>query len=229
MKPTIDYIEKKFDEFNRMCFNGELPKVPVRLSNAKTFMGKLVWKVVRRPDGKVEKLDYHLRINTRIDLPEPEIEDVILHEMIHYYIELKDLRDTSAHGEIFKSIMNAINVKFGRHITVRHKNTDEQAEQLQDKRRRWHVVALVTISDGRFGLKVLPRIKQSIIAYYNGMISSNTVTKVDFFLTDNPFFNRYPNSSVLRAHFIEREVVERELKGAYTITCDGTRVVVNTK
>ena len=70
---------------------------------------------------KEEHYDFRLRINTRIDLPEEEIEDTIIHEMIHYFIEVNKMEDSSAHGPLFLHMMNTINEKFGRHLTVSRK------------------------------------------------------------------------------------------------------------
>ena len=86
MKATIPYVEKKFEEFNQQMFAGKLPKLPIELSDAKTFLGQIVFKRRKVDDGKEEHYDFRLRINTRIDLPEEEIEDTIIHEMIHYFI-----------------------------------------------------------------------------------------------------------------------------------------------
>ena len=65
-------------------FAGQLPKLPIELSDAKTFLGKCVFKIRKGNDGKNICYDFKLRINTRIDLPETEIEDTIIHEMNHY-------------------------------------------------------------------------------------------------------------------------------------------------
>jgi len=83
VKATIPYIEQKFEEFNRK-FGGKLPKIPVELSDAKTFLGQYVYKKRRKPFGKTELYEFRLRINTRVDLPEREVEDTIIHEMIHF-------------------------------------------------------------------------------------------------------------------------------------------------
>ena len=116
MIATISYVERKFAEFNRQMFAGQLPKLPIELSDAKTFLGKCVYRKRVKPNGKTENYDFRLRINTRIDLPEHEVEDTIIHEMIHYFIGWKQLEDTSSHGTIFRHIMNSINEKYGRHI-----------------------------------------------------------------------------------------------------------------
>ncbi|MBQ0056952.1 MAG: SprT-like domain-containing protein [Bacteroidales bacterium] len=214
MKPTIAFIEQKFDEFNQQMFDGKLPKIPVRLSNAKTFLGMCTFKKRRKLFGKVENYDFQLRFNIRIDLPEEEIEDVIIHEMIHYYIGVNQLKDTSAHGQLFRQMMNGINTRYGRHLTISHKSTPEQRQQLMDKRQRWRVVAVVRFADGHSGVKVLPRVKPTVRNYYNSVRASRTVSSVDLYLTDNVFFNRFPCSAALNVFKADEEEVQAELKAA---------------
>ena len=227
MKATVPYIEKKFEEFNRPMFSGKLPKIPVELSDAKTFLGQCVYKKRRKPFGKTELYDFRLRINTRVDLPEQEVEDTIIHEMIHYYIGYNRLKDDSAHGPLFLSIMNEINRKFGRNLTVSHKSTKEQREQLKDKRSHYHVIAVVRFHDGRTGIKVLPRVLRSILYYYNNVIGNKDIASIQLYMSNNVFFNRYPNSSALKVHFLEADEINRQLEGAEKMACDGKTIKRN--
>ncbi|MBP3843429.1 MAG: SprT-like domain-containing protein [Prevotella sp.] len=227
MKATVPYIEKKFEEFNRQIFGGKLPKIPVELSDAKTFLGQCVYKKRRKPFGKAELYDFRLRINARVDLPEQELEDTIIHEMIHYYIGYNKLEDASAHGPLFLGIMNEINRKFGRNLTVSHKSTREQREQLQDKRSRYHVIAVVSFRDGRTGIKVLPRVVRSILYYYNNVLANREIVSIQLYMSNNIFFNRYPNSSALKVHFLEVGEIGRQLEGAEKMACDGKTIKRN--
>ena len=227
MKATVPYIEKKFEEFNRLIFGGKLPKIPVELSDAKTFLGQCVYKKRRKPFGKAELYDFRLRINARVDLPEREVEDTIIHEMIHYYIGYNKLEDASAHGPLFLGIMNEINRKFGRNLTVSHKSTQEQREQLQDKRSRYHVIAVVSFRDGRTGIKVLPRVVRSILYYYNNVLANREIASIQLYMSNNIFFNRYPNSSALKVHFLEADEIGRQLEGAEKMACDGKTIKRN--
>ena len=95
MKPTIEYIENKFREFNHLVFDDKLPILHIQLSNAKTFLGMLVYKKRRKLFGKLELYDFRLRISIRLDLPESEVEDTIIHEMIHYYIHFNGIKERS--------------------------------------------------------------------------------------------------------------------------------------
>ena len=224
MKATIPYVEKKFEEFNQLMFDGKLPKLPIELSNAKTFLGLCVYKKRRTWLGKTVCYDFKLRINTRIDLDEAEVEDIIIHEMIHYYIGFTGMVDTSAHGRVFRQMMQEINERFGRHIRVSHKPTQEQREQLYGDKQRWHMVALVLFKDGRTGIKVLPRIADKIVRYYNAVGREGSIERIEMYRTNDVFFNRYPNSSALRVHYIDRAEAERHLDGAERWVCDGTRI-----
>lgn len=224
MKATIPYVEHKFEEFNRQMFGGKLPHTPIELSHAKTFLGQCVCKKRRSLFGRTELYDFRLRINARPDLEEHKLEDVIIHEMIHLYIGIHQLEDTSAHGALFRKMMDDINKRFGRHVTVSHKSTETSREQMADTRRRWHVVAVVGFHDGRTGIKVLPRIVQRICHYYSSVLSSREVQGVKLYMSNDTFFNRFPNSSALKVHFMDPSVLSEHLTGAERMECDGQTI-----
>lgn len=227
MKATKRYVEQKFEEFNRLCFNGQLPKLPIELSDAKTFLGVCVYKKRKTADGKVEPYDFRLRINTRIDLPEEIVEDTIIHEMIHYFIGVNKLEDVSSHGPVFRHIMNSINERYGRHIKVSHKSTEEQTEQSYDTKRHWHVVAVVSFKNGKTGLKVLPRVLPRIINYNEKIGNSPQVEDIKFFMSDDIYFNRFPNSSALNARYVDKDEVMGHLGKAEKLRVEGDKVIRN--
>lgn len=227
MNITIPYVRQKFEEFNQQMFAGKLPMLPIRLSDAKTFLGACTCKKRKGKDGRIEKYDFTLRINTRIDLSEEEVEDTIIHEMIHYYIGVNQLEDTSAHGEIFQQIMNAINARYSRHLTIAHKGTKEQNEQAIDSRQRYHVVAVVEFHDGKTGIKVLPRVLPSILKYYNGVSKVKDVSTVKLYMSKDVFFNRFPNSSAMNVHFLDSDEINQHLIGAEKMECDGKTIIRN--
>lgn len=214
MIPTIPYIQQKFGEFNRLIFNGKLPELPIELSRAKSFLGVVVYKKKRGLFGKVKNYDFRLRISTRLDLPEQEVEDTIIHEMIHYYIAYNNIRDTSTHGTIFRQMMNDINNHFGRHLTISHRSTKEQKEQLVDKKSRPHVIAVVYFHNGTAGIKVLPRIRERILYYRRSVMRSTEIQKVDLYFSTNPFFNRFPTSAALKVHPLDIHVITENTKDA---------------
>lgn len=227
MIPTIQYIENKFDEFNALMFGNKLPKLPVTLSNARTFLGQCAYRKKRLANGRIQRFDFKLRISIRFDLPEKEIEDTIIHEMIHYYIGVNNLEDKSSHGPLFRSIMNTINEKYGRNLTISRKSSKEECEQMYDTTKRWHVIAVVSFADGKTGVKVLPRIVQRIVNYYHCVCMNPIVSDVHLYMSNDTFFNRYPNSSALRVTYIDREEVMSHLHDAERLLCDGHRIIRN--
>ena len=227
MRATVDYVKSKFDEYNKLMFEGKLPRPSIMLSSAKTFLGKCEFKKRRLPDGRVERYNFCLRINSRFDLTEQELEDTIIHEMIHYYIASNQLKDTSAHGRLFRTMMNGINARFGRHIAISHKPTETQKQQAREGRRSWHVVAVVTFTDGRTGVKVLPRIVERITYYYNNVLSAKDVSAIQLYMSNDTFFNQFPNSSALKVSICEEETLKSHLADAERMECDGKRIIRN--
>lgn len=222
MKATVPYIEKKFEEYNQQMFAGVLPKLPIEISDAKTFLGVCVFRVREKENGKKEFFDFKLRINTRVDLPEEVIEDTIIHEMIHYYIGYKQIEDVSAHGPLFVMMMNMINEKFGRHLTISHKSaSEEEAREFVDKTARWHVIAIISLSDGKKGVKVLPRIIQRVTTFYTEMLKDPKIGSIDLYLHNDPYFNQFPNSKTLDCRIVGETEFLPHLNGAKRLLCDG--------
>ncbi|MCR5326677.1 MAG: SprT-like domain-containing protein [Bacteroidales bacterium] len=218
VKATVPYIEARFDEFNRTIFGDKLPKIPIALSNAASYVGLCTFKTRRRPFRAPEYYGFKLRISTRFDLPEAELEDTVIHEMIHYYIRLNGIKDTSAHGKVFRQIMDEINTRYGRHITISHRTTKEQREALIDKRPKWHVVAIVTFKNGRQGLKLLPRIVQRITAYHRALMGSGKITGIEYYFESDPWFNRFPTSSAFNVFFTPMDEVRAHISGRHPLT-----------
>ena len=195
MKLTIDYIERKFQEFNALMFDGKLTMPQIQLSRARTFVGQCAAKKHHTLLHGTQLFDFRLKFSICFDLTEEEWEDTIIHEMIHYYIGVNGIKDTSAHGQVFRQMMETINQRFGRKLTISHKSTPEQKEQIYNAKKVWHVIALVYFADGRKGLKVLPRIRRRIEEYHSTMLRDKRITQINLFMSNDTYFNRFPNSS----------------------------------
>lgn len=240
MRPTVEYIRERFELFNRRMFGGRLPAIPIRLSNAATYLGQCVSRVSTDADGVRRHTDFELRISTRLDLPRDTVDDTLIHEMIHYFIHYNGLQDTSAHGPIFRSIMHSINVTHGRNLTISHKSTpEERAASHTGGRRAWHVIAVIYFhdkngdkrevksddkSDRAVGIKVLPRTTERIIMYYQRVSSAPQVERVELYLHDNPFFDTYPTSAALRYHSIPLADLLPHLADARPVKVEGDKL-----
>ena len=211
MRADIPYVQQKFREFNRQMFDGRLPEPPVSITNAKTYLGVCAFRKHRKWHGRLEYSDFRIRINRRFDLSRDEIDDTIIHEMIHYYIGLFSPADMPGHSTLFRRMMADINERFGRHISVSHRLTPDQQEQAVDNRPKKHVVARVVLKDGRTGIKVIPCMERHIRRYRRGMMASGKVSSIEFFQTTDPFFNRFPSSSAFTVYFPDPDVLAQHL------------------
>jgi len=154
MIATQDFLVKRFETFNHAYFDGALPPVPIKLGRAVRSLGSCTYKKRRKLFGKQEYYDFCLHISTRYDLPEDELEDILLHEMIHYEILVNQRQDTSAHGRLFRARMKQFNEQYGRHISVSHRHALPPVAAPKDLKPQ--LVALVHMKDGRIGVKRLP-------------------------------------------------------------------------
>lgn len=225
MKATIKYVERKFAEFNQRMFGGKLPPIPVRMSDATTFLGMCVAKRRTLPDGSSRHEDFELRVSLRHDIPERELEDVIIHEMIHYFIMYNELADTAPHGELFKAMMRSINRTYSRNITISRRSTPEERTATVEGKRKWHVIAAVRFSSGKHGVKVLPRVVPKILDYHRNVSAAAGIAGVELFLHDNPFFNRFPNSAALKVHEIEENLLKENLAGARRLVVENGKLI----
>ncbi len=211
MRADIPYVQQKFREFNVTMFDGRLPEPPISITNAKTYLGVCAFRKHRKWHGRLEYSDFRIRISRRFDLPQDEIDDTIIHEMIHYYIGLFSPADMPGHSTLFRRMMADINERFGRHISVSHRLTPDQQEQAIDNRPKRHIVAKVVLKDGRTGIKVIPCMERHIRRYHRGMMASGKVSSIEFFQTTDPFFNSFPSSSAFTVYFPDPDVLAQHL------------------
>lgn len=129
MIASVSYIEESFKKYNHQIFDDCLPIPVIKLSRAKTRLGQMAYKRKVRL-GHIKYYDFRISISTAYDLLQDALDDVIIHEMIHYYIAYKGIRDSSAHGKMFRSLMSVVNTRHGRHVSVsvKQRNLKEMVE-----------------------------------------------------------------------------------------------------
>ncbi len=216
MRATVEFINRIFKEFNDLCFEGKLPLLPVEECHARSFMG--VFKYRKRVDEYGTEIPYEmkLQISTVYDMEEEIVKDTILHEMIHYYITYYRIKDTSPHGEVFLKIMNAINTKHGRHITVKIDKGKEV--EATDQERKNHFIC---VCEYGLDLVFVQCARTKILQIHSELSSDFKISKMTWYFTNNPFFNKFPNSSKARLLKINRMELIDNLKGATELECDG--------
>lgn len=216
MDVTLAFLRERFEHFNRLCFGGELPLPRFQLSTARTFMGQLHYRRRRLPDGSDEAYDFTLKVSVRFTLTETEVEDTLLHEMIHYYIALNRLQDTSTHGALFRRMMNTINRRWGRHLTVACRNRDILST---DTLRQPHILCVSRIDKG-WGITVCASSRALYIA--RELPSTYRLLSQEWYFSADPYFNRFPRSNKPRIYRVDPEELKPHLATARRLKYDST-------
>ena len=222
MRPTKEYIERSIEEINRQCFGGELPMLPVVLSSGGRRLGALSYVTKRSLLGKKTNTQYKMTISTLYDFTEEQIRDTICHEMIHYYIAWKNIRDTSTHGTVFRRMMNDINRRFGYHMTVTHRLTDE--ELMSAPRNKTYLICISTFKDGRCGLTISARTR--LFEMWDGMKTIPDIVSTKWYVSTNPFFGKYRSSLCPCAYIINEEELTPHLVDAKPLVRTGNTISV---
>ena len=225
MKANIPFLREKFALFNARIFAGRLPEAPITLCEASSFVGQYKSKVRTSPDGHRENYDHQLRFSTSFNLSERELEDTLIHEMIHYFIAYNGLQDRSAHGPLFKALMQSVNEAHGRALTISHRSSPGQLAEAKEARKTWHVIAILHFTSGELGVKVRPRVIPKVIAYHRDISAAPNISSVDLYLHCNPFFNRFPTSTGRRCHSITAADATLHLTGAHTLKVKGDKLI----
>lgn len=214
MKMSIPFAQDCFARFNDLCFNGVLPAVPMVLTSATSFLGKLRYSKVGRRLMGTRNVDFQIRLSSEFDLTAEEWEDVIIHEMIHLYIASGHMKDSSSHGRIFRTMMNEINSKYGRHIVVSHRiKPSDDSPRLT--RSRLHSIFVSTFPDGERGVTVCSATMAQRIRF--GLRNSYALTSIRWYVSDDAFFNRFPHSRLPRIYMISPEELDAHLVSAIEI------------
>lgn len=220
MIATVEYVERKFREFNEMCFDGALPMLPIKTSNARTFLGIVECNRVPNDDGTWRFCNFRMRISTLVDRPEAVVDDTILHEMIHYYILYNQLQDTAPHGELFLEKMHEINRKFDRNLSVSYSAPKGEADK--DTEVREHLVCVMMLHSGQCCVTVAGRSR--LFNLWDEVAARPEVAEWKWYRTTNPYFNRYQRSIVLKSYRVERDEVLANLTDARELQRRGSSI-----
>lgn len=141
---TVEKLEKLFSILNEEIFNGELEK-PVITVSADTVGGAYGWQTGWRAWQDIEEHDSegYFEINICSDYlnREPvETAETMLHEMVHLYNSMKDVKDTSRggtyHNKKFKVAAedHGLNVEKGSKYGFHKTSFKSETKQLFDEK-----------------------------------------------------------------------------------------------
>lgn len=85
MTITKELLKQKFEEYNKLYFNNELPMCTFSYNYMKDAFGR--YATHTKSNG--QKVG-HIRISKSIDLDEDMLSELLVHEMIHHYVHTID-------------------------------------------------------------------------------------------------------------------------------------------
>lgn len=199
MRATLDFLNDKFHYFNIEIFNNELPEPLMHITSARSFMGQ--FKVKSSGSLLKREVTYHITVSNCYDLDLHILEDIIIHEMIHFLIHVRKMRDTSTHGNIFCALMRDINSRFNRNITVSHRCTRQQLES--DKSKSHSIMCICTMADGRH---LACRVSQSkVFEIHRAFQDWDQVIKEEWYWVYGSYCNRFRRVLTPRLFSIDME------------------------
>ncbi len=112
-------INEKFDFFNKILFENKLLKPIFCFKNNKDgIVGKF----------RINNGQYKIYINKCIQWTEDDLNDVIIHEMIHFYIKsILNKTPIFSHGYYFRKIRKEI-IKKGYNVSLNYKHLKYKKE-----------------------------------------------------------------------------------------------------
>jgi len=156
---TIPQVKEQFDKWNGIIFDGELPTPTFELMHTKSILGQFC------PRKVLGQNVYKIRISTFYDRPFEFYVDTIVHEMLHYWIKYKGIKDTSSHGREWKKYAAQISNKYGLTITRTNPAGGGVSQMVLDKKNERRVkmeyVYVCEMRNGRYGAGVVPPTKVS--------------------------------------------------------------------
>ncbi len=205
---TLDYLRERFAVFNAQCFAGRLSAPRLRVGKSRRMLGSVRYRRVATARGKSKVENISLTISAAYDLPPQEIDDTILHEMIHLYILSLPQRDTSTHGTLFRSMMRDFNQRYGCHITISRRGMLPLSPQPPQKM----IVVITTLRDGttcvtRPALTRLWEVQRTLARL-------PMVRRQQWYRTANQYFTTFPRSIKLKFYRTDKEQLRCALEDA---------------
>jgi len=201
MQLTARYLRERFRVLNVQYFGSELPEPQLMVSDAKTQLGQFSCRRMRKGFfGGYQNTGFKIKVSEYYEQTADEVDDTLLHEMIHYLIAYRQLRDASAHGPLFRREMARLN-RMGRHITISSRTA--RMEVAEQHKRQQHLVLALQDRDGRCFLSV---VNPSYRKYVEAQLTLvPKITHHQWVVSRDDYFNGFSQVRSLRARRVTRE------------------------
>ena len=115
MIADLNTMSRMFKECNEKYFDGSLPTPYFCLMNKLNTLARFEYNKDKK--GKHPIKWQALKFTDCYDFPEEDFREIMVHELIHYYITWNGIKDNKDHGREFMRIANEINEKYGLNVT----------------------------------------------------------------------------------------------------------------
>lgn len=200
-----DYWRKRIGEKGIWEAEKFLPAAILIRKHHKTYNGLFQRRWIK---GDKEKtlVDRIVIYNNSEDFEEGFVNSVLVHEMIHQYIIQNEIKDTSSHGKVFKTIMSQINSEFygELEITLRTHNPNVL---LKGPGNKVHTLLIMEIGNDFYCCIIRP----SKIKEFENMIRKNKklwhIKKYMWGVSKDVYFNLFSRCTT-RLHGIKKPIGE---------------------
>ena len=152
--------------------------------------------------GRMTYYDYCISVSSYYQLTLEEIDDVLIHEMIHYTIAYTGLKDTSPHGIVFRGMMDKINRTFDRHITISMRTRNLQPRIAQQTKN--FLILAIEMKDGKYFLSsVNPSFARKLSL---SLARMHEIAHYAWYQSQDEYFHSMPRVRSLRGRQVSEEV-----------------------
>lgn len=113
MIATVENMTEKFKEYNSLYFEDKLPMPKLEVMHTYKISGYFICDPVKK--GRIKHKKIYMTDN--FDFTDEMYRNVLVHEMIHYYIAYNNIKDDDAHGVEFMKMADKLNREYGLSIT----------------------------------------------------------------------------------------------------------------
>lgn len=108
----VAHLRCAFRDYNKRYFDGVLPEPDFEITDSFKFFGYFHSNIYNNTT-----VDPLIQISGNWEYTENQFRDILVHEMIHYYLAYTGRDIVGSHGTEFERMSRALNLNHGLHIT----------------------------------------------------------------------------------------------------------------